>query len=269
MQSKNHIFLFAILIWFYFVQREYEYLCATWKISKRTLINYFIIQSTKAIMKASLAKPKKKEHIYNVESDSGDIKRTREVASKKKRVGNSSEEAPKENNLWKQWIMFLNNPDNISKFHSYRVIFGNSNFTLVIVPSTMTSFGVEKVFPVAQTWIVIYADLHTPRHRADYVNFVVNSPTIPEFKRNLGQLPDVQDSVIDFLEDVLRVSCLIGETLSNIAALKQEHINVIGNCLLSANLPDETLFTVINPNMVKLIEYNTGMFCMGPLYTRQ
>ncbi|KAL7322040.1 hypothetical protein PS15p_212131 [Mucor circinelloides] len=40
------------------------------------------------------------------------------------------------------------------------------------------------------------------------VSFVVNSPDIPQFKRNLRQLPNAEDNVVDFLEEVLRSSTI-------------------------------------------------------------
>ncbi|KAG0907573.1 hypothetical protein G6F57_009328 [Rhizopus arrhizus] len=50
----------------------------------------------------------------------------------------------------------------------------------------------------------------------DYVSFVVNSPNIIEFKKNLRQLPDAEDNVVDFLEEVLRSSHYLYSTIQNI-----------------------------------------------------
>ncbi|KAG1144359.1 hypothetical protein G6F37_007464 [Rhizopus arrhizus] len=51
---------------------------------------------------------------------------------------------------------------------------------------------------------------------ADYVSFVVNSPSILEFKRNLKQLPNAEDNVVDFLKEVLRSSHYLYSTIQNI-----------------------------------------------------
>ncbi|ORE21199.1 hypothetical protein BCV71DRAFT_241776 [Rhizopus microsporus] len=115
--------------------------------------------------------------------------------------------------LWKKWVLFLRNPTNIGKFHPFSPEYhhiirrGKGIFWRPNLDSDLYNRHVDLHYEIS------YPLSNTV---ADYISFVVDSPNIIEFKRNLRQLLNDEDNVIDFLEVILRSSHSLYSTIQAI-----------------------------------------------------
>ncbi|RCI01784.1 hypothetical protein CU098_010586, partial [Rhizopus stolonifer] len=115
------------------------------------------------------------------------------------------EEETEKDSLWKKWVLFLRNPENIIKFHPF-----SPEYHGIIRCGKGVSWRPSLDSDLYKRHVDLHDEISYPLSNtvADYVSFVVNSPNILEFKKNLRQLPNVEDNVIDFLEEVLRSSTI-------------------------------------------------------------
>ncbi|KAG1468126.1 hypothetical protein G6F56_004025 [Rhizopus delemar] len=123
------------------------------------------------------------------------------------------EEETEKDSLWKKWVLFLRNPENIIKFHPF-----SPEYHGIIRCGKGVSWRPSLDSDLYKRHVDLHDEISYPLSNtvADYVSFVVNSPNILEFKKNLRQLPNVEDNVIDFLEEVLRSSYSLYSTIQDI-----------------------------------------------------
>ncbi|KAI8087485.1 hypothetical protein BDF21DRAFT_437516 [Thamnidium elegans] len=89
-------------------------------------------------------------------------------------------------------------------------------------------------------------------------NYTIN----PSFDERAEQVPFT-------IKFYWTLKCLIDDTAKNLAILKQEHLKVINDNVLTSSLPKDSLSTIISCSMLKLTEEEdrSGMFRLGPFYT--
>ncbi|CAO3617236.1 unnamed protein product, partial [Mucor hiemalis] len=123
------------------------------------------------------------------------------------------EEEKEINTLYKKWVSFLKNPDNIRKFHP----FSPENHDIIRCGKGV-SWRPNLDDELYNRHIELHNEVVYPLSSvmAEYVRFVVNSSSILEFKKNLRQVPDAEDSIVDFLEEVLRASHSLYSAIQNI-----------------------------------------------------
>ncbi|KAG2235784.1 hypothetical protein INT48_001010 [Thamnidium elegans] len=81
-------------------------------------------------------------------------------------------------------------------------------------------------------------------------------------------IDDKLDALPRFLKFFWGMKCLLTENISGFAQLKKEHNEYLVNNTFNGVTPSQTLSTIINPSILKLLEEDdkAGMHFLGPFY---